>query len=592
MRHVVENRVSEPTPQNRVSVLFVLSFIAVLAVIGAAAWLFLNTVQEIPVGGATASTKIDGVVVAEKPTAAPASNVAEDISKALAATAEQPSKELEVAEAIPKTKMLVIEDILLPKETADTEKARPEPVEPASIIAETPAKAISDIAPASGGNPVGDASKIVQPKITEIVVGENTEPVSPDTKPEAIAEISEEAEAQTLAATTQAEPLQEEGVADVAAKNDLTEQTVSDQPETPAAEETTDAKIVITPSEPIVVATIMPDDVTATTSQPTQEKAEVAETPPVVVEPEKASAPQTETVKVPVDEVIPAPVEKKATDALEAREEAAEALEPVDVAVVVPPASQPEKAASVEPELPLWKKNARPFEAAADQPRIAFVISDLGMSKTRTAAAIAGLPPVITLAFNPYSRTLTEWVTKAREAGHEVLLQLPMEPVGYPKIDPGPRALLTNLSVDENKERLDWILARTDGYVGITNQMGSKFTASRDHIEPVLGVIKDRGLLYLDSRTASNSVGAKVASEHKVPVTFNNRFLDNRVDDATFALRLSELERIAREKGVAVGIGYPHPATIERLTKWADSLPEKGIILAPISAVVDRQDIK
>ncbi|MEH6524649.1 MAG: divergent polysaccharide deacetylase family protein [Sneathiella sp.] len=241
---------------------------------------------------------------------------------------------------------------------------------------------------------------------------------------------------------------------------------------------------------------------------------------------------------------------------------------------------------------PLWQANAQPFEDAANRPRIAIIVSEMGISKAGTTAAIDQLPAAVTLAFNPYGRRLQSWIDKSRERGHEVLLQLPMEPMGYPKTDPGPRALLTSLTPVENLERLNWSLDRFSGYTGLTNQMGSKFTASRSHIEPVLAVLKEKGLLYVDSRTASNSVAAKIAKELSIPVALNNRFLDHRADVETLDARLVELENIALKTGSAIGIGYPYPATLERLATWTASLAEKGIVLAPISALVNRQDVK
>ena len=152
--------------------------------------------------------------------------------------------------------------------------------------------------------------------------------------------------------------------------------------------------------------------------------------------------------------------------------------------------------------------------------------------------------------------------------------------------------MLTNLPEAENLSRLNWVLNRFTGYTGLTNQMGSKFTASRQHILPILEVIKEKGLLYLDSRTASNSVAAKVAQNLEIPVVINNRFLDHKASGETIDTRLAELENIARRTGSAVGVAYPYPVTFEHLSNWAKTLDDKGLVLAPVSALVNRQDIK
>ncbi|MCG8491133.1 MAG: divergent polysaccharide deacetylase family protein [Sneathiellales bacterium] len=239
-----------------------------------------------------------------------------------------------------------------------------------------------------------------------------------------------------------------------------------------------------------------------------------------------------------------------------------------------------------------WRVYRKPFEDPLDRPRIAIVISEMGFSKTATRSAIQNLPGAVTLSFNPYSRDLQSWVEQARAAGHEVLLQLPMEPFGYPQNDPGDHSLLTSLTDKDNLKRLDWMLGRFTGYSGVTNQMGSKFTASPDDIRPVLDVIKSRGLLFLDGRTSSKSVAGPLSAEIGIPVAINNRFLDHKANRATIDARLQDLERIARYTGTAVGIGYPYPVTLERISNWSKTLARKGFVLVPVSAAVNRQEIQ
>ena len=239
-----------------------------------------------------------------------------------------------------------------------------------------------------------------------------------------------------------------------------------------------------------------------------------------------------------------------------------------------------------------WRTYARPFDDPLARPRIAIVMSEMGMSESATKTAIQKLPGAVTLSFNPYARDLQSWIEQSRAAGHEVLLQLPMEPFGYPNNDPGPHSLLTSLTDRENLNRLDWLLGRFTGYSGVTNQMGSRFTSSLQDMEPILTVLKDRGLLFLDGRTSAKSVGGKIATTIGMPVAVNNRFLDHKADRATIDKRLADLERIARFTGTAIGVGYPYPVTMERISVWARSLNRKGLALAPISAVVNRQEIQ
>ncbi len=220
------------------------------------------------------------------------------------------------------------------------------------------------------------------------------------------------------------------------------------------------------------------------------------------------------------------------------------------------------------------------------------VVAGLGLSEAATTAAIQQLPAEITLSFSPYSNRLEEFVAMARAAGHEVLLDLPMEPASFPRDDPGPRALLTSLDDDANAERLAWTLGRADGYLGVATYMGSRFTTSPEDLRPVIEELGRRGLLLLDSRAAADSIAARLAAEAGVAHAINDRFIDNEASRVAIDGRLQQVERIARGSGAAVAMGYAYPVTIERLTAWARDLAGEGLALAPISAVVDRQEVR
>ncbi len=237
-----------------------------------------------------------------------------------------------------------------------------------------------------------------------------------------------------------------------------------------------------------------------------------------------------------------------------------------------------------------WQAYARPFDPADRRPRIAVVVSGLGLSGAATEAAIQRLPGPVTLSFAPYSKGLPQWIALARAAGHEALLDLPMEPVNFPANDPGPHTLLTSLTVDQNRERLHWLLGRVTGYVGVVNRMGSRFTTSATHVRPVLKELEKRGLLFVDSRSSLRSIAAQMAREVGLPRAVNNRFIDSEASRDAIDARLKELERIAKASGYAVGIGAPFPVTIDRLVRWTQTLERKKLALAPISALVNTQD--
>jgi polysaccharide deacetylase 2 family uncharacterized protein YibQ len=217
---------------------------------------------------------------------------------------------------------------------------------------------------------------------------------------------------------------------------------------------------------------------------------------------------------------------------------------------------------------------------------VSLVISGLGLTATQTQAAIDQLPPEITLGFSPYSGELQNWVAKARAAGHEVLIELPMEPLNYPADDPGPQALLAKLSPAENLQRLDWVLARSDQMVGLIANMGSRFQANARLIRPILTRVAEKGYLYVDNRSGPTSVVSEVAASIDLPWTYNTRFIDAEATRVSIDGRLQQLERTAREKGFALGLAQGYPVTMERVAAWAKSLEVKGLALAPASALV------
>lgn len=229
---------------------------------------------------------------------------------------------------------------------------------------------------------------------------------------------------------------------------------------------------------------------------------------------------------------------------------------------------------------------ARPFPPSDTRPRVALVIGGLGLSQKATLAAIEKLPPEVTLAFAPYGKNLQNWINKARSSGHEVLLELPMEPFDYPANDPGPFTLLTNSDTAQTTQRLGWLLAQFNGYVGVTNYLGARFTSTPEALLPVLRTLDERGLLILDDGSSNRSLISALARQINVPHQTAARTIDMRVSRSAIDEALVALEAVSKSKGSAVGVGYAYPVTLERIAAWARSLEKKGLVLAPVSATV------
>jgi uncharacterized protein len=228
---------------------------------------------------------------------------------------------------------------------------------------------------------------------------------------------------------------------------------------------------------------------------------------------------------------------------------------------------------------------AKPFDVTDKRPRVAIVVTGLGLSAAATESAIQGLPGSVTLAFAPYSARLNEWIRLARAAGHEVLINVPMEPTNYPAYDPGPQTLLTSLNAEGNLDRLLWSLSRGTGYVGVVDFLGSRFTTSRKHMLPVLRAINERGLLYLDSGSSPRSVSAVVAGDVKMAWAMATLTLDQRASRTEIDRKFSELEQRAKRDKRAIGIASPYPVSLERVANWVRQLEARGVAIAPISAL-------
>ncbi|MBI1207850.1 MAG: divergent polysaccharide deacetylase family protein [Azospirillum sp.] len=237
-----------------------------------------------------------------------------------------------------------------------------------------------------------------------------------------------------------------------------------------------------------------------------------------------------------------------------------------------------------------WRTYARPFPGPDQGPRLAIVISDLGLSGAVTSNALAKLPGVVTLAFLPYADRLDSWVDAARRQGHEILLALPMESTER-TYDPGPRTLRVGLPAASNIERLEWALSRVAGYVGVTSLSGSRFMTETSSVQPVIDVLKKRGLMLFDSRVAGNSVGAAIAAERKLPWAMANLIIDADPSRGTIDAQLRKLEDIALAEGAAIGIGQPYPSTIERVAQWLPTVTDRKLVMAPVSAIVGRQKL-
>ena len=227
------------------------------------------------------------------------------------------------------------------------------------------------------------------------------------------------------------------------------------------------------------------------------------------------------------------------------------------------------------------KETAPPPTSAA---KIAIVVRGLGLGQAATEAAITKLPAGVTLAFSPYARNLKGWVDRAKAAGHEVLIEVPLESKEFPAQDPGPLGLLTTLELKDNTERLDAIIKASAGATGVFDAMGTKFRESDPHLTPMFAKLKEQNLFYVQG-----SPGIRVG-EATVPHAAADVVLDERPFRAAIDARLDYAERLARYQGTAIASLNAKPVSFERLVLWLDQATKKGVALTPISSVLIRID--
>lgn len=233
----------------------------------------------------------------------------------------------------------------------------------------------------------------------------------------------------------------------------------------------------------------------------------------------------------------------------------------------------------------------RPFDvyargwSGARGARIALLIGGLGISQTGTQEAISKLPSEITLAFAPLGNSLARWMRTARQEGHEVMLQVPMEPFGTPSGSTGKHMLRVAAAEEENLQKLRWMLARITNYTGIVNYTGARFTADRQAMDVLMGELGRRGLGYLDDGTSARSVAQEAALASGVPFAAGDAVIDAEGGRGAILERLDELERIARVRGFAVGTGSALTLTVDTVAAWAQEVTKRGIELVPVSAV-------
>jgi polysaccharide deacetylase 2 family uncharacterized protein YibQ len=217
-------------------------------------------------------------------------------------------------------------------------------------------------------------------------------------------------------------------------------------------------------------------------------------------------------------------------------------------------------------------------------PSVALIIDDLGYDK-KIAQKFAQLDVTLTFSILPHSPFQQKIARLARSKGLEIMIHMPMEPVEYPQVNPGPGTLLTSMSPDELIEQLDQNLDTLPGVKGVNNHMGSRMTTESTQMYQIFSVLKKRGLFFIDSRTTAESLCEPSARLFQVPFAQRDVFIDHHLKADFIRKQIKELIRIAQKNGTAVGIMHPHSTTLQVLQEMLPDL--KGQVhLVPASKVV------
>lgn len=229
---------------------------------------------------------------------------------------------------------------------------------------------------------------------------------------------------------------------------------------------------------------------------------------------------------------------------------------------------------------------ARPWSGARGA-RIAIVIGGLGLSQTGSQNAIDRLPGEVTLGFAPGGNSLDRWMQAARRDGHELVLQVPMEPFDYPAVDPGRNTLRADAAAGDMIADLHRSLSRMTNYVGVMNYMGARFVAESGPMTALMAELGRRGLMYLDDGSSARTLAPQLAAPNAVPFAGVDATIDAERSRAAVLARLDELERVARARGYALGAGSAFDVTVDAVASWVAEARRRGIEIVPVSALAE-----
>ncbi|HJV36527.1 divergent polysaccharide deacetylase family protein [Geomonas sp.] len=248
------------------------------------------------------------------------------------------------------------------------------------------------------------------------------------------------------------------------------------------------------------------------------------------------------------------------------------------VSSVSPTAPAAKPASVAKPETPVVPQAKGPG-------RVAIVIDDMG-TNLQELQALMSIKLPLTFSVIPSLAHAKGVAEAAHGAGYQVMIHMPMEPEGYPKQRMESIGLLLSMDDQEISDRVNGYFRTVPYAIGANNHMGSRFTQDAGKMEVALKVLQEKGVFFIDSRTAPKSAGYRVARTLGMKCAERQVFLDNVQDEAAIRKQLMQAAGIARKRGAAIAICHPHQATIRTLKSAMPELAKSGITFVYVSTLV------
>lgn len=306
---------------------------------------------------------------------------------------------------------------------------------------------------------------------------------------------------------------------------------------------------------------------------PSADMPPAAETPPVLETPE--TAPPAEGA-VPAEESAPqssATPPPAATPMPDVNPSLIERTENGDLPVIGSDGGKP------------WRYYSKPFERKRNQPMVAVVVSGLGLNREVTEDAL-NLHEYVTVSFSPYARDISSWRAATRATGHEMLIDLPLQPANYPLSDPGPYGLILEKGDVEAVRRMQWMMTRFPTSIGFLTPQNEAFTSNDEAMKMLLQSLANRGLMLVMGREPPRKETKDLLDASHTAHAVAGIWLDEEPSGVAIQARLTQLEEQAKKNGYAIGFAQSYPLTLSQLAAWSGSLAGKGIVLVPVSAIV------